>query len=204
MWASVRQTFQSQSVSAWRAGVQFGCTPPGIPSRTGLRTSSLSAVASPFLGPHSKHGRRLEPALSGAQRRVHGVPEQGVSIHIVKSGVPGWNLRCGDPIRQLLPGSEPPDSPVVMTQLGGHFQTVVCKYHSMACCSGMTMEEVHVVTVHCHYKIPKGSLISQAGDSGLLPSNILHVIPGHKIKVVPASVLCTYECLKATMKIKTI
>ena len=68
MWASVEQTFQSQSVSAWRAGVQFGCTVPGTPLRTGLWTSSLSAVASPFLSPCSKHGRRLKPALSVARR----------------------------------------------------------------------------------------------------------------------------------------
>ena len=91
---------------------------------------------------------------------VHGIPQQGVSIHIVKSGVPSQNHWCGDPIRQLLPGSEPLDGPVVMTQFGGHFQTVVQKYHPVACRGGMTLEEVHIVTVHCHYEIPKGSLIS--------------------------------------------
>ena len=91
---------------------------------------------------------------------VHGIPQQGISIHIVESGVPGQNLRCGDPIGQLLPGSEPTDGPVVMTQFGSHFQTIVRKYHPMARHGGMTLEEVHVVTVHCHYEIPQGSLIS--------------------------------------------
>ena len=91
---------------------------------------------------------------------MHGIPVQGVSIHIVKSGVPGRNLRRGDPIGQLLPRLEPLDGPVVTTQFGGHFQTVVQKYHPVACRGGMTPEEVHVVTVQCHYEIPKGSLIS--------------------------------------------
>ena len=101
----------------------------------------------------SKHFRMPEGG-------VHGIPQQGVSIHIVESGVPGWNLRCGDPIGQLLPGSEPPDGLVVTTQFGGHFQTIVRKYHPVAHHGGMTPEEVHVVTVHCHYEIPQGSLIS--------------------------------------------
>ena len=30
-------------------------------------------------------------------------PNKGVSVHIVKLGVPGQNLWCGDPIGQLLP-----------------------------------------------------------------------------------------------------
>ena len=74
---------------------------------------------------------------------MHGIPQQGVSIHIVELGVPSRNLRCGDPIGQLLPGSEPPDGPVVTTQFGGHFQTVVQKYRPVACCGGMKPEEVH-------------------------------------------------------------
>ena len=45
----------------------------------------------------------------------------------------------------------------------------------------MATEEVHVVTVHHHYEIPKGSLIGYSGDSGFLPIDILHVIPGRKI-----------------------
>ena len=53
----------------------------------------------------------------------------------------------------------------------------------------MTLEEVHVVTVHCHYEIPKGSLIGQAGDSGLLPLNILQVIRGPQNQGGPG--LCT-------------
>ena len=112
---------------------------------------------------------------------VHSVPQQGEGIHVIKLGVPGQNLRCGDPIRQFLPGLEPPDGPVVMTQLGGHFQTVVREYHSMACCSGMAMEEVHIVTVHRHYEVPEGSLLGYSSDSGFLPPNILNVIPGRKI-----------------------
>ena len=112
---------------------------------------------------------------------MHGIPQQGEGIHIIKSGIPSQNLWCGDPIRQLLPGLEPPDGPVVTTQLGGHFQTVVHEYHSMACCSGMAMVEVHIVTVHRHHEIPKGSLVGYSGDSGLLPLNILNVIPGRKI-----------------------
>ena len=112
---------------------------------------------------------------------VHGIPKQGEGVHVLKSGIPGWNLRCGDPIRQLLPRLEPPDSSMVMTQLGGHFQTVVCEYHSMPCCSGMATEEVHIVTVHRHYKIPKGLLVGYSGDSGFLYPHILNVIPGCKI-----------------------
>ena len=63
--ASVGQTSHSRSVSAWRAGVQSGCTPPGTPSQTGLRTSSLSAVGSLSLCPRSRHGHRPGPASSG-------------------------------------------------------------------------------------------------------------------------------------------
>ena len=66
MWASVGQTFQSQSVSVWTARVRFGHTPPGTPSRTGLWTSLPSAVVSPSLGPHSRHGQRLEQVLLDA------------------------------------------------------------------------------------------------------------------------------------------
>ena len=112
---------------------------------------------------------------------VHSIPKQGEGVHIIKSGVLGRNLRCGDPIGQLLPRLEPPDGPVVTTQLGGHFQTVVREYHSMACCSGMATEEVHIVTVHRHYEVPKSSLIGYSGDSGFLPPNILDVILGCKI-----------------------
>ena len=67
-WVLVRQTFQSQSVSVWTVGVRFGCTPPGTPSQTGLWTSSPSAVVSPSLGPHSRHGHRLEQVLLEARR----------------------------------------------------------------------------------------------------------------------------------------
>ena len=197
MSSLVRQTSHSRSVSAWRAGVQSGHTPPGKPSRTGLRTSSLSALMVDMIV-------GLGQCLWVPEGRVHSVPQQGEGIHIIKSGVPGRNLWCGDPIGQLLPGLQPPDSPVVMTQLGGHFQTVVHEYHSMAGCSGMATEEVHIMTVHRHYEVLKGLLIGYSGDSGFLPPNILNVIPGRKIKVVPASVFCIYECLKATTKIKTI
>ena len=51
----------------------------------------------------------------------------------------------------------------------------------MACCSGMAMEEVHIVTIHRHYEVPKGSLIGYSGDSGFPPPNILNVIQGRKI-----------------------
>ena len=66
--ALVGQTSHSRSVSAWRAGVQSGHTPPGTPLRTGLWISSLSAVASQSLSPHSKHGHRLRPVPLGARR----------------------------------------------------------------------------------------------------------------------------------------
>ena len=45
----------------------------------------------------------------------------------------------------------------------------------------MAMEEVHIVTVHRHYEVPKGLLIGYSGDSSFLPPNILNVIPGRKI-----------------------
>ena len=48
-----------------------------------------------------------------AEGRVHGIPQQGVSIHIVESVVPGQNLRCADSVGQLLPGLQPLDGPVV-------------------------------------------------------------------------------------------
>ena len=66
MSALVGQTSHSRSVSVWRAGVQFGRTPPSTPSRIGLWTSSLSAVGSLSLCPHSTHGRRPGPASLGA------------------------------------------------------------------------------------------------------------------------------------------
>ena len=112
---------------------------------------------------------------------VHGISQQGEGIHVIKSGVFGLNLWCGDPIGQLLSGLEPPDGSVVMSQLGGHFQTVVCEYHSIACCSSVATEEVHIMTVHCHYEIPKGSLVGYSSNSSFLPPNILNVILGHKI-----------------------
>ena len=91
--------------------------------------------------------------------RVHSISQQGEGVHVLMSGIIGRNLRCGDPIGQLLPRSESLDSTVVTTQLGTHFQAVVREYHSMACCSGMTTEEVHIMAIHHHYEIPKGSLI---------------------------------------------
>ena len=45
----------------------------------------------------------------------------------------------------------------------------------------MATEEVHIVTVHHHYEIPKGSLVGYSGDSGLLTPNIFNVILDHKI-----------------------
>ena len=70
---------------------------------------------------------------------------------------------------------------MVTTQLGGHFQTVVCEYHSMACHSSMAMEEVHIVAVHRHYEILKGSLVGDSSDSSFLPPNIVNVNLGCKI-----------------------
>ena len=66
------------------------------------------------------------------------------------------------------------------------------------------MEEVHVMTIHCHYEIPKGSLVSDAGNSGLLPFNILGVVPGCEVQVIAAPIFRIYESLKATTKIETI
>ena len=100
-------------------------------------------------------GQRLWVPKGG----VHSIPQQGEGIHVIKSGIPSRNLWYGDAIGQLFPRLKPPDGSVVTTQLGGHFQTIVHEYHLMACCGSMAMEEVHIVTVHRHYEIPKGSLV---------------------------------------------
>ena len=134
---------------------------------------------------------------------MHCIPQQGESIYIIKPAIPSQNLRGGDPVQQLLPRLSPPDSPVVMTQFGGHFQAVVRKYNSVADCRGMTSEQVHVVSIHGHHQIPEGPLISNSTDSGFFSSHVFDVIRGHEVQVIMTTILGFHECFKAATKIKT-
>ena len=134
---------------------------------------------------------------------MHCVPQQGESIYIIKPAIPSQNLRGGDPVWQLLPRLSPPDSPVVTTQFGSHFQTVVRKYNSVTGHRGMTSEQVHIVPVHGHHQIPQGPLISNSADSGFFFSHVFDVIPGCEVQVIMTTILSFHECFKAAMKIKT-
>ena len=134
--------------------------------------------------------------------RMHCIPQQGESIYIIKLTVPSWNLRGGDPVRQLLPWLSPPDSPVVMTQFGSHFQAVVRKYNSVTGSRGVTMEQVHVMPIHGHHQVPEGPLISDSTDSGFFSPHIFNIIPGREVQVVVTTILCFHKCFKATTKIK--
>ena len=134
---------------------------------------------------------------------MHHVPQQGESIYIIKPAIPSRNLWGGDPVWQLLPRLSPPNSPVVTTQFGGHFQAVVCKYNSVTGRRGMTSEQVHIVPIHGHHQIPQGPLISNSADSGFFLSHVLDVIPGREVQVITPTILGFHECFKAATKIKT-
>ena len=134
---------------------------------------------------------------------MHCIPQQGESIYIIKPAVPSWNLWGGDPVWQLLPRLSPPDSPVVTTQFGGHFQAVVRKYNSVTGLRGVTSEQVHVMPIHGHHQVPEGPLISDSANSGFFSSHIFDIIPGREVQVVTTTILGFHECLKATTKIKT-
>ena len=97
-----------------------------------------------FLSPglHNKPDHKLEPVSSDVRRRDALRPQQGESIYVIKPAIPSRNLWGGDPVRQLLPRLLPPDSPVVTTQFGGHFQAVVRKYNSVTGGRGVTSEQV--------------------------------------------------------------
>ena len=130
---------------------------------------------------------------------MHCVPQQGESIYIIKPAIPSRNLWGGDPVWQLLPRLSPPDSPVVTTQFGSHFQAVVLKYNSVTGRRGMTSEQVHVVPIHGHHQIPEGP----SADSGFFSSHVFDVIPGREVQVITTTILGFHECFKAAMKIKT-
>ena len=83
--------------------------------------------------------------------RMHCIPQQGESIYIIKSTIPGRNLQSGDPVRQLLPRLSPPDGPVVMPQFSGHFKAVVDKYNSVTSHGRVTSEKVHIMPIHGHH-----------------------------------------------------
>ena len=134
---------------------------------------------------------------------MHCVPQQGESIYIIKPAVPSQNLRGGDPVQQLFPRLSPPDSPVVKTQFGSHFQAVVHKYNSVTGRRGMTSEQVHVVPIHGHHQIPEGPLISNSADSSFFSSYVFDVIPGRELQVITTTILGFHECFKAATKIKT-
>ena len=112
-------------------------------------------------------------------------------------------LRGGDPVWQLLPRLSPPDSPVVTTQFGGHFQAIVRKYNSVTGRRGVTLEQVHVVPIHGHHQVPEGPLISNSADSGFFFSHVFDIIPGREVQVIMTTILGFHECFKAAMKIKT-
>ena len=109
---------------------------------------------------------------------MHCISQQGEGIYVIKPAVPSQNLWGGDPVRQLLPRLSPPDSPVVMTQFGGHFQAVVRKYNSVTGRRGVTSEQVHVMPIHGHHQVPEGPLISDSADSGFFSPHIFDIIPG--------------------------
>ena len=142
---------------------------------------------------------RLRMSVGG----MHCVPQQSESIHIIKPAIPSRNLRGGDPVWQLLPRLLPPDSPVVTTQFGGHFQAVVHKYNLVTSRRVMTSEQVHIVPVHGHYQIPQGPLISNSADSGFFLSHVFDVISGHEVQVIMTNILGFHKCFKAATKIKT-
>ena len=134
---------------------------------------------------------------------MHCVPQQGESIYKIKPDIPSRNLWGGDPVWQLLPRLSPPDSPVVMTQFGGHFQAVVHKYNSVTSRRKVTSEQVHVVPIHSHHQIPQGPLISNSVDSGFFFSHVFDVVLGREVQVMMTTILGFHECFKAAMKIKT-
>ena len=134
---------------------------------------------------------------------MHCVPQQSESIYIIKPAIPSWNIWGGDPVRQLLPRLSPPDSPVVTTQFGSHFQAVVRKYNSVARRRRVTSEQVHIVPIHGHHQIPQGPLVSNSADAGFFFSHIFDVIPGREVQVITTTILSFHKCFKAAMKIKT-
>ena len=134
---------------------------------------------------------------------MHCIPQQGESIYIIKPAVPSQNLRDGDPVQQLLPRLSPPDSPVVTTQFGSHFQAVVRKYNSVTGRRGVTSEQVHVMPIHGHHQVLEGPLIGDSADSGFFSPHIFDIILGREVQVVTTTILGFHECFKATMKIKT-
>ena len=104
-------------MTVWTAGVRFGRTLPGTPSRTGLWTSSPSAVVSPSLGPRSRHGHRLKQALSDTRRRGAWCPQTGCKHPHSRVRGPQPEPLVWRSNRATPPGSEPPDGPVVMTPI---------------------------------------------------------------------------------------
>ena len=134
---------------------------------------------------------------------MHCISQQSESIYEIELTVPGRNLRGGNPVRQCLSRLSPPDSPVVTTQLGGHFQAVVRKHNSVAGRTGVTSEQVHVMPVHGHHQVPEGPLIRDSTDSGFFFSHVLDIIPGCEVQMVTTTILGFHECFKTAMKIKT-
>ena len=144
-------------------------------------------------------GQQLRMSVGG----MHCISQQGKGIYVIKPVVPSRNLQDEDPVWQLLPRLSPPDSPVVTTKLGGHFQAVVRKYNSVTSHRGVTSEQVHVMPIHGHHQVPEGPLISNSAYSSFFFSHIFDLIPGRKIQVITTTILGFHECFKATMKIKT-
>ena len=134
---------------------------------------------------------------------MHCISQQSESIYKIEPTVPSRNLRGGDPVWQFLPRLSPPDSPVVTTQFGGHFQAVVRKHNSVTGRRGMTSEQVHIMPVHGHHQVPEGPLISNAADSGFFSFHILDVIPGREVQMVTTTILGFHERFKTATKIKT-
>ena len=134
---------------------------------------------------------------------MHCIPEQGESVYKIKPTVPSQNLRGEEPVRQLFPRLSPPDSPVVMTQFGGHFQAVVRKYNSVTSHRGKTSELVHIMPIHGHHQVPEGLLIHNSTDSSFFSSHILNIIPGREVQMIMTTILGFHECFKTATKIKT-
>ena len=134
---------------------------------------------------------------------MHCIPQQGEGIYIIKPAIPSRNLQGGDPVQQLLPRLSPPDSPVVTTQFGGHFQAVVRKYNSVTGHRGVTSEQVHIMPIHGHHQVPEGPLISNSSNSGFFSFYVFDVVPRREVQVIMTTILGFHKCFKATTKIKT-
>ena len=70
--------------------------------------------------------------------------------------------------------------------------------------SRVASKQVHIVTVHGHNQVSERPFVGDAGDSDLLPPDILSVVTGCEVQMITTSVLGLYKGLEAATKIKTL